>query len=252
MSYCETGVVPEAATVSGRGPDSPFEEDIAAAVRQYGLEAHYQVGVAGFFIDIGVVDPREPDQYLLGIECDGATYHTAKSARDRDKIRQQVLENLGWKIYRIWSTDWFKNEQTERRKLRDILTQAQAEANSRFENRSASERGDEELLFETAAAAAEESSEIQPSVQDAPQLFDGEGLKTRLSDLSITLMEEFPDVELEHSLLSDAMIKGLLATRPTTSEEFLQRVPESIRSLIDPDQARIYLSTVLMMIEDSE
>ncbi|TVQ18966.1 MAG: DUF559 domain-containing protein, partial [Leptolyngbya sp. DLM2.Bin15] len=63
------------------------------------------------------VDPRQPGTYLLGVECDGATYHSSKAARDRDRLRQQVLEQLGWKIYRIWSTDWFTNSNLETQKL---------------------------------------------------------------------------------------------------------------------------------------
>jgi len=66
-----------------------------------------------FFIDLAVVDSRQPGRYLLGIECDGATYHSARSARDRDRLRQKVLEDKGWTIYRIWSTDWFRNPQKE-------------------------------------------------------------------------------------------------------------------------------------------
>jgi hypothetical protein len=71
------------------------------------------VGLAGFFIDLAVADAERPGRYLVGIECDGASYHGARSARDRDRLRQSVLESHGWTIHRIWSTDWFQrpNEQ---------------------------------------------------------------------------------------------------------------------------------------------
>ena len=69
------------------------------------------------FIDLAIVDPNRAGTYLLGIECDGATYHSSKAARDRDRYRQEVLEKLGWKLYRIWSTDWFKNPDEEIEKL---------------------------------------------------------------------------------------------------------------------------------------
>ena len=82
-----------------------------------GYTVHPQVGSGGFFIDLAVVDDAHPGRYLLGIECDGATYHSAKSARDRDRIRQQVLEGLGWKIHRIWSTDWFRNSDRELKRV---------------------------------------------------------------------------------------------------------------------------------------
>ena len=87
--------------------DSPFEKQVAARLAERGWTVHSQVGVSGFRIDLGVVHPDKPGIYLAGIECDGATYHRSATARDRDFLRQQVLEGLGWKILRIWSTDWW-------------------------------------------------------------------------------------------------------------------------------------------------
>ena len=112
LEYAQHGVidVPEA---SGREADSPFEEAVAARLRALGHDVAHQVGSAGFFVDLAVVDPERPGRYLLGIECDGATYHSSRSARDRDRLRQQVLEGLGWRIHRIWSTDWFRNPEKE-------------------------------------------------------------------------------------------------------------------------------------------
>ena len=103
-------------TETGREPDSDFEIAVATAVRARGYEVRAQVGVAGYFLDLAVVDPDAPGRFLLGVECDGATYHSAKSARDRDRLRQKQLESLGWTLHRIWSTDWFKDAdgQTER------------------------------------------------------------------------------------------------------------------------------------------
>lgn len=90
-----------------REPDSPFEAQVIARLRQHGWTVHPQVGVSGYRIDIGVVDPRAPGRYLLGVECDGASYHSGATARDRDRLRQHVLEGLGWQLHRIWSTDWW-------------------------------------------------------------------------------------------------------------------------------------------------
>ena len=78
-------------------------------IRAMGCQPVPQVGVAGYFVDIGVRHPDWPHGYVLGVECDGASYHSAKSARDRDRLRQEVLEELGWRLHRIWSTDWFNN-----------------------------------------------------------------------------------------------------------------------------------------------
>ena len=107
----------EQRTPTGREPDSPFERQVIALLRERGWEVHPQVGVSGFRIDIGVVDPRAPGRYLLGIECDGASYHSAATARDRDRLRQHVLEGLGWELHRIWSTDWWINPEEPARRL---------------------------------------------------------------------------------------------------------------------------------------
>ncbi len=89
--------------------ENPFEESIVDLLKRNGYEVTPQLGVQGYWIDIAVHHPEKPGEYLTAIECDGATYHSSRSARDRDRIRQEILESLGWKnkIYRIWSTDWF-------------------------------------------------------------------------------------------------------------------------------------------------
>lgn len=110
LAYAKTGIL-EQPYQSGRECDSPFEEEVMKALVQHGIEAEPQVGTAGFFIDIGVKNPEQSGRYILGIECDGATYHSSRSARDRDRLRQEVLERLGWRLHRIWSTDWYRNPQ---------------------------------------------------------------------------------------------------------------------------------------------
>ena len=89
-----------------------------------GFEVIPQVGCSGYRIDIGVVDPAEPGRFLLGVECDGATYHSAATARDRDRLRQQVLEQLGWRIHRIWSPDWVTRRDAETRRLKEAIEEA--------------------------------------------------------------------------------------------------------------------------------
>ncbi len=97
--------------------DSPFEEAVCNALREKGYSVKSQVGCSGYKIDLAIRDKNNPGHFLLGIECDGAAYHSCATARDRDRLRQEVLEKLGWKIYRIWSTDWFKNPQKQLDKL---------------------------------------------------------------------------------------------------------------------------------------
>lgn len=107
LHYARTGRMTMAES-TGRDHDSVFEEQVAKALQARGYQVHAQVGLAGFFIDLAVADAERPGRYLLGIECDGASYHDARSARDRDRLRQSVLESHGWVIHRVWSTDWFQ------------------------------------------------------------------------------------------------------------------------------------------------
>lgn len=98
---------------TGLEPDSPFETAVIKVLRDRNWVVHPQVGCSGYRIDLGVVDPRAPGRYLVGIECDGRSYHSGATARDRDRLRQHVLEGLGWRIHRIWSTDWWLNPEAE-------------------------------------------------------------------------------------------------------------------------------------------
>ena len=126
LQYAESGVLQESRE-TGEDFDSPFEAAVAEAIESLGYKVEPQVGSAGFKIDLAVRDPARPDRYMLAIECDGATYHSALWARERDRLRQQVLENLGWRFHRIWSTDWFYRRGEQLEKLKQILDAARAE-----------------------------------------------------------------------------------------------------------------------------
>jgi len=104
--------------------DSPFEEAVYNFLDRKGYKLATQVGCSDYRIDLAVKHPTLSGVYVLGIECDGATYHSARTARERDRLRQDVLENMGWKIYRIWSTDWIKDPITEGEKLINAINDA--------------------------------------------------------------------------------------------------------------------------------
>ena len=120
LEYSATGVI-DGGNRTRRQPDSEFEVFVMHQLASMGVEAVPQVGVAGYFVDIGVRHPDWPHGYILGVECDGASYHSASSARDRDRLRQSVLEGLGWRIHRIWSTDWFLDPVREAARLRNVI-----------------------------------------------------------------------------------------------------------------------------------
>jgi len=96
--------------------DSLFEMEVCEFLRSQGYTVDSQVGCSGFRIDLGI---RKPDssEYFLAVECDGASYHSSKNARDRDRLRQEILERMGWNFYRVWSTDWFRHEGDEKKSL---------------------------------------------------------------------------------------------------------------------------------------
>ena len=125
LDYAEYG--PE--TLSNKAKegtfDSALDEDVAAEIKKMGYEVVPEVGCSGYRIDIGVVDPVNDGCFLLGVECDGVTYQSSNSARDRDRLREQVLKQLGWRIHRIWSPAWVARRDSEIRRLKETLEQAQ-------------------------------------------------------------------------------------------------------------------------------
>ena len=125
LDYADRGSIALPARDEGSlGPaESPFEEAVADALRAKGWEIRTQIGVSDFRVDLGVVHPDYAGTYLAGIECDGARYHSSATARDRDKVRQAVLEGLGWTILRVWSTDWFQHPLDVADRLHDKLEQ---------------------------------------------------------------------------------------------------------------------------------
>ena len=114
LAYAETGVMPvDVPYQSDFSVDSPFQREVARRLESLGYQVHQEVASGGKFVDIGIVDPQRPGRYIIGIECDGASYHSSHSARDRDRLREEVLEGLGWRLHHVWSTDWFTNPERE-------------------------------------------------------------------------------------------------------------------------------------------
>lgn len=128
LDYAENGTIALERTISVNQDDqfdSEFELDVCDFLRSKGYCVDTQVGCSGFRIDLGLKQPDSSD-YVLAIECDGATYHSSKNARDRDRLRQEILERMGWKFYRIWSTDWFQNKSVAQEHLLEAVAEAVA------------------------------------------------------------------------------------------------------------------------------
>ncbi|MGI4848206.1 MAG: DUF3320 domain-containing protein [Janthinobacterium lividum] len=216
----------EQVTPTGMEPESPFEEQVIKALREHGWVAHPQVGVSGYRIDIGVVDPRAPGRYLLGVECDGATYHSGATARDRDRLRQHVLEGLGWNLFRIWSTDWWLNPQEPMKKLI-----------ARLDALLAQEDAAKVADTDTDAGAVVAESAIEP-IEPAPEELIAENqepdqvglVSAKVSDdlpqLSITRLspgdpEKFHDKASEPLLLSQLL--EVIETEGPVADDILYR-----------------------------
>ncbi|MCC6230699.1 MAG: DUF3320 domain-containing protein [Phycisphaerales bacterium] len=128
LDYAERGPRAIAEAIEHKGTtdfESGFEHAVWKALTDKGWSVDTQVGCAGYRVDLAVRDPDAPGRYVLGIECDGAAYHSGKTARDRDRLRQAVLEGLGWRIVRVWSTDWFVNSERCMKSLEKAIQEAQ-------------------------------------------------------------------------------------------------------------------------------
>lgn len=181
---------------SGREADSPFEEEVRRALEREGYQVEAQVGSAGFFIDLAVIDPERPGRYLLGIECDGASYHSSRTARDRDRLRQQVLEGLGWRIHRIWSTDWFRRPDRELRRAVEAIERARSENHGAATSSSpAATEMRVERIEESEVKRVEESENVtEPLPAPQPEVRAYEIAQLRLQPLAVELHEVTPGI----------------------------------------------------------
>ncbi len=109
--------------------DLDFEAEVAEFLRKKGFDVETNVGCSDFRVDIAVRLPRS-NTYAIAIECDGASYHATSAARDRDRLRKDILERMGWHYYRVWSTDWFRNKSIEQDRLVEAVAQAVSKAKS--------------------------------------------------------------------------------------------------------------------------
>ncbi|MGH8226527.1 MAG: DUF3320 domain-containing protein [Steroidobacteraceae bacterium] len=159
LQFAQKGFI-DVPQVTERPFDSDFEESVADFLTTRGYHVHAQVGMAGFFIDIGVLAPESASRYLLGVECDGATYHSSRSARDRDRIRQQILEQRGWRLHRIWSTDWFTRRAREEERMLEALERAKRGESGPAEKAKGGADGRDVAVAKAARAPAEKTEPV--------------------------------------------------------------------------------------------
>ena len=218
LTYARSGVLqqPDAGSLQ---PTNDFERSVGSVVKELGYEVVPQVGVAGFFIDLGVKHPTRSGTFLLGIECDGASYHSGRSARDRDRLRQEILENLGWTLFRIWSTDWYRSRDGVIRKLKGRI---------------------EAILDKDPEYRQQQSASNRTAM-----------LRQRLEELrDREIHPEFPDTPVEKALLNPELLDFFIAKRPKTQDDWFRRTPLGLRMNVDSRQVAKYLDRVFSIIAD--
>jgi very-short-patch-repair endonuclease len=217
LVYAKTGIL-EGPDGGGQQPDNDFERSVGSVLRDKGYDVVPQVGVAGFFIDLAVRHPGGRGAYLLGIECDGASYHSGRSARDRDRLRQEILENQGWKIHRVWSTDWFKSRNAEISRLLKRI----------------------EVLLENDLEYRAERDRARRVESLRQQLLN---FKSRVIDPA------FPDTPAEGNLLRPHLVEELVRRRPRSKADWLRMISFELRDKTDLAQIRQHLDSVLGIID---
>lgn len=184
--------------------DSDFEHAVALSLREKGWKVQTQVGVSKFRVDLGIIHPDYPGEYLAGVECDGATYHGSPSARDRDRVRQVILENLGWRIVRLWSTDYFQDPEyalaTVHERLEAILDSDRAER-EHLKARETTQRNASSKPETDKAELFHEQKAEPAKVDGAPDTFNDnlahQSLKEEVSSLTEGVLADLPTYDKE-------------------------------------------------------
>lgn len=226
LEFVYSGSISETGQQTGGEPDSDFEISVINIINKLGYDCHPQVGVSKYRIDIGVVNPKSPGEYLLGVECDGAAYHSSISARDRDRLRQENLERKGWKIHRIWSTDWFHSREVEIDKLDRMIKSTLEEYAIEYKNKtlnSAKLEKDNNVHELIGSDYEEEQEEEKIELKEALNRFWEKHIS-----------RDYP--EKQNSILNDEVVAYLIKAKPTTDTEWFKAVPHNIREKIDVKQ----------------
>lgn len=251
----ETGVP------SGRDFDSDFERDVRSRLEMFGFRIDPQVGVAGYRIDLGVRHPQQPSVYLAGLECDGAAFHSARSARDRDRLREAVLRGMGWTILRIWSTDWFANADLQTERLVAELKRLAARPISSESSWTAVSQPTE------AAAAAkmmelDEADDEDPALSLQPVVYQTNSetfeRNDQLSEVELkvllrrlrddVILKDFPELDQERCILREMMISKIVDLRLDETRDFTRKIPLWLRERTDQRQMR-YLGQICSLVE---
>jgi very-short-patch-repair endonuclease len=254
LDYAETGHLGAAPRLSDRDPDSDFENAVLEGLRELGFECVDQLGVANFFLDIAVRDPGSPEEFIAAVECDGASYHSTKSARDRDRLRQEILENLGWQFVRVWSTDWFREPSTE---LARVATELQrliaVAAERRAAIRTPPPREPRTGELETGPEQAPLLPATQPSRSKAATVLSPDQARAELIDLrEREIRTAFPESDPTRGVLRKSLLDELLRKRPTDMNEFRSMIRLDLREGTDAAQLKRFGDSIFDILANVE
>ncbi|ABK42844.1 superfamily I DNA and RNA helicase and helicase subunit [Magnetococcus marinus MC-1] len=214
------------------GYDSPFEEAVSEALTRKGWRVHSQIGVSAFRIDLGIVHPQREGHYFVGVECDGATYHSSATARDRDKVREAILERLGWRLVRVWSLDWWVNPKDTLEKLDQRIQAILAEVDIQIAREEEIRKTAEEAFYQAKQAAT-------------AALFEENGAKLKAESATIG--------ELSQTSTTDAKVLQVRSMQADKEDRSYYRIAtfEKLNLKLNPDlfYEYSYTPTVRMMVE---
>ena len=263
----------------GGAPDSDFETEVADRLRFRGYAVDLQVGVSGYRIDLGVHNPDHPERYLAGIECDGAAFHSSKSARDRDRLREEMLASLGWSILRVWSTDWFDNPDVETdrlvRKLENLRgpqppgfypypplrETAEIDVNTAEASPcGGNEAGGAEPQPEPSAPSEPEAAVAAPTLSaGSDNLYEtgrlltlDEGARALEAFREQVIRQAIANYEANRSILRPAMIETFIQQRIADPNEWFTRIPLYLRVRTNPAEKKLYLEPICAIVERIE
>jgi very-short-patch-repair endonuclease len=272
LEYAETRGRAVVDSISNE-PDSDFEVEVGERLRARGYQLDFQVGVSGYKIDLAVRHPDHSERFLAGVECDGARYHSSKSARDRDRLREEVLGGLGWAILRVWSTDWFDNPDLETDKIVGKLEQLRSGPPRTFHDyRIVDPFGQVEPepaiephltggADDAASGAAAEG--IYPAAPSSILLENEEPLfKTTGAPLTVSqaykALEEFREFvikaeienwEAHRSILRDGMIETFVTQQLNDPDDWFRKVPQFQRSGTNPVEKTLFLTQICEIVD---
>ena len=219
LEFADTKRLESDSKITTANPDSYFEEAVAQFITERGYPVDHHVGSSGFRIDLGVRDPEQSSQYILAVECDGTSYHSSLWSRERDKLRQQVLESQGWRFHRIWSTDWFHRLSQQQERLVEALEKARNESQAGFRPPTANFNCQfpESVQADSGTVHLDEDTRIDPEVETDPLSVDyHEPWQSRLS------------VAYQHA---DITYHGSVAPHNLKSEQMV----ELVRSIVEQE-----------------